>query len=123
TIKAETYPNYIAHAAKVYNDAYILAEENDIGAQVISILLYDLECENIMQTGSGRAGIMLNGGNNPKHGIRTTTPVKRIGCFALKSILENDQIILNSEELVNELISFIKAGKSFEAQEGRHDDL
>ena len=124
TIKAETYPNYIAHAAKVYNDAYILAEENDIGAQVISILLYDLECENIMQTGSaGRAGIVLNGGNNPKHGIRTTTPVKRIGCFALKSILENDQIILNSEELVNELISFIKAGKSFEAQEGRHDDL
>lgn len=124
TVKPETYPNYIAHAASVYNNAHILAEDNDIGAQIISILLYDLECENIFQTGSaGRAGVVLNGGNNMKFGIRTTTPVKRIGCFALKSILENDQIIINSEELVNELISFIKAGKSFEAQEGRHDDL
>lgn len=126
TIKPETYPNYIAHAALVYNDAYILAEDNDIGAQIISILVYDMECENIMQTGSaGRAGVVLNGGNNMKHGIKTTAPVKRIGCFNMKSLIENDQIILNSEQLVEEIISFIKAkaGKSFEAQEGRHDDL
>ena len=124
TIKPETYPNYIAHAASVYNNAYILAEDNDVGAQIISILLYDLECDNIMQTGTaGRAGTMLNDGKNIKFGIKTTTSVKRIGCFALKSIVENDQVIINSEELVSELISFIKAGKSFEAQEGRHDDL
>lgn len=124
TIKPETYPNYIAHAASVYNNAYVLAEENDIGGQIISILMHEMECENIMHTGSaGRAGVVLNGGNNPRPGIRTTTPVKRIGCFSLKSIIENDQIILNSEELVSELISFIKSKMSFEAQEGRHDDL
>lgn len=124
TIKPETYPNYIAHAAKIYNDAYVLAEDNDVGAQIISILVYDLDCENVMQTGTaGRAGTMLNAGNNQKFGIRTTSSVKRIGCFTMKSIVEHDQIILNSEELVNELQSFISSGKSFEAQEGRHDDL
>lgn len=119
------YPNYIDHASRMYNEAYILVEVNDIGGQVADILNYDLENENLLMVGqSGKKGQMLGGGKaNAKFGVRTTPAVKRIGCFAFKGLMENRQLMVNDFQIVQEISTFIAKGKSYEADVGNHDDL
>ena len=81
-----------------YNQAHVLAEINDIGQQVVDILHHDLEYENIMRAQwKGRAGQILGsgfGGGDLQMGVRTTPALKRIGCSMLKTIIENDRMII-----------------------------
>lgn len=122
TIAPSIYPNYINHASKIYNDAYILVETNDIGGQVADILNDEFENEQLLTTGStAKNGQVL--GMGTRFGVRTTTPVKRIGCFALKGLMENQQIICNDAAIVDEFFTFIAKGTSYAAQESKHDDL
>jgi hypothetical protein len=55
--------------------------------------------------------------------VRTTTPVKRIGCVNLKSLIEQDKLIVNDYQFLYELQRFIQVRNSFQAEEGAHDDL
>jgi len=129
TIAPMLYPKAIYNAARTYNDAYVLAEINDVGGQVIDILHHDMEYENIMRAQwKGRAGQLLGsgfGGGDSQMGVRTTPALKRIGCSMLKTIVENDRLIINDFEILSELTSFVanKRGTSYEAEEGRNDDL
>ena len=43
------HPNIIHDTAKMYNNALILVETNDIGQQVADIIHYDLEYENLLK--------------------------------------------------------------------------
>ncbi len=121
------YPNFIDYASKVYNNAYILVETNDVGAQVADILNYDLENENIlMVTQNGRKGQVLGAGfgsTKPRFGVKTSPAVKRIGCFALKGLIENNQLFTNDYEILQELMTFVLDGQHYEAEYGKHDDL
>lgn len=120
------YPNYINQVAKMYNEAYILVEVNDIGAQVADILHNDLEYENLIATSvKGRAGQQVSGGfsTGTQFGVRTTKQVKRIGTSNLKDLIENDKLIIEDFDVITELASFIGKGTSYEAEEGAHDDL
>ena len=123
------YPKAIYNAAYAYNQAHVLAEINDVGGQVIDILHHDLEYENILRAQwKGRAGQIAGsgfGGGDSQMGIRTTPALKRIGCAMLKTIIENDRMIINDFEILSELTSFVanKRGTSYEAEEGRNDDL
>jgi hypothetical protein len=123
------YPKAIYNAAYAYNQAHVLAEINDVGGQVIDILHHDLEYENILRAQwKGRAGQVAGsgfGGGDSQMGIRTTPALKRIGCAMLKTIIENDRMIINDFEILSELTSFVanKRGTSYEAEEGRNDDL
>ena len=123
------YPQAIFNAAKAYNEAHVLAEINDVGGQVIDILHHDLEYENILRAQwKGRAGQIAGsgfGGGDMQMGIRTTPALKRIGCAMLKTIIENDRLIINDFDILSELTSFVanKRGTSYEAEEGRNDDL
>ena len=123
------YPKAIYNAAYAYNQAHVLAEINDVGGQVIDILHHDLEYENILRAQwKGRAGQIAGsgfGGGDSQMGIRTTPALKRIGCAMLKTIIENDRMIINDFEILSELTSFVanKRGTSYEAEEGRNDNL
>ena len=90
-VETVIYPNFIDHASKIYNNAYILVETNDVGAQIADILNFDLENENLlMVTQNGRKGQILGAGFGqvkPRFGVKTTAPVKRIGSFALKGLI------------------------------------
>jgi hypothetical protein len=44
------YPNFIYQFAKLYNNAYVLVESNDVGKQVADILYHDLEYEFLFFT-------------------------------------------------------------------------
>ena len=129
TIAPVLYPKAIYNAAFAYNQAHVLAEINDIGQQVVDILHHDMEYENIMRAQwKGRAGQIVGSGfgsGDRQMGIRTTPALKRIGCAMLKTIIENDRLVINDFDILSELTSFVanKRGTSYEAEEGRNDDL
>lgn len=120
-------PTIISAFGKKYNNAYVLVEVNDIGGQVADILHYDLEYDNIlMSTNKGRSGMVLNGGfgkGESLFGVRTTVTVKKLGCSILKSLIEQDKLIIEDEEIINELLSFIAKYNTFAADDGHTDDL
>ena len=121
------YPNAIYPIAQKYNDAYILVEINDIGGQVADILYNELEYENmLMSSFRGRKGQTLDGGfgsSQTQLGVRTTKPIKRIGCSILKSMIEDDKLIITDLYIIQELVSFVAKSASFEADTGHNDDL
>lgn len=122
------YANVIYNMAKIYNNAYILVEINDIGEQVSTSILFDFEYENIIYTVSnGRGGKTVSSGfgqqSNQDRGIRTTKQVKNIGCSILKLLVEQNQLIINDFDTINELSTFSRKNASYEAETGCTDDL
>jgi hypothetical protein len=119
------YPSVILNVAKYYNNAMVLVETNDIGQQVADILQHDLEYDNlIFSYTSALNGAVVSGGfRGTSHaGVRTTKTVKKLGCSNLKSLIENDKLIINDHETIQELFRFVANGASYEAEEG-NDDL
>ena len=129
TISPMVYPTVIRAVATKYNKASVLIEINDIGGQVADILHQDLEYENVMMTTyKGRAGQVMSGGfggssSQSQLGVRTTMPVKKLGCSILKSLIEEDKLLVEDVDTINELITFIAKKNSFEADDGHTDDL
>ena len=120
------YPTVIHKTAVDYNTAWVLVEANDIGGQVADTLYYDMEYENLISsTVKGRAGQIVSAGfgKDTLFGIKTTAQVKRIGCQTLKTIIEENQLLILDFDTVAELTSFSVRGKSYAATEGNHDDL
>ena len=126
-ISPMVFPTVIKTIAEKYNGAYVLIETNDIGGQVADVLFEDLEYDNIAYTVyKGRSGQVISsgfGGSGMQKGVRTTVPVKKLGCSVLKSLVENDKLLIEDMEVINELYTFIAKGQSFEADEGHTDDL
>ena len=126
-IKPMLFPNIIHDVAKGYNGAFILVEVNDIGDQVASIIHYDLEYDNLLMASMrGRAGQVVGTGFSGKKtqlGVRTTSAVKKLGCSNLKTLLEDDKILVKDYEIISELTTFSQKHNSFEAEEGCNDDL
>ena len=120
------YPDIIFQIGKKYNMSWILLEVNDVGAQVAETLHYDLEYENIIVSSmKGRAGQQIGGGfaKNIQLGIRTSKQLKRIGCSALKEMIESDKLIISDFDTISELTTFAVKNNSYEAEEGSNDDL
>jgi len=121
------FPTVIRSLAKQYNRAFVLVEINDIGAQVADVLHEDLEYENVLMSSyMGRKGQTITGGfggKNSHFGVRTTIPVKKLGCSVLKSLVESDRIIIDDVDVIHELTTFVAKRQSYEADDGYNDDL
>lgn len=120
------YAEIIFQVAKSYNNAAVLVEINDIGEQVGHALHYDFEYDNILFTeNAGRVGKRISTGFNASvdKGVRTTKQVKSVGCSILKLLVEQNQLIVNDFHTIEELSTFSRKGQSYEAEEGKHDDL
>ena len=126
-ISPMVYPTVIKTIADKYNTAYVLIETNDIGSQVADVLYEDLEYENMASTVyKGRSGQVISsgfGGSQMQRGVRTTIPVKKLGCSVLKSLVENNKLLIHDMDVINELYTFVAKGQSFESDEGHNDDL
>jgi len=120
-------PNAVFMVGNKYNTAHALIEINDIGAQVADILHHDLEYDNILVTSvRGRKGQTLDGGFGSAQsqlGVRTTKAVKRLGCSIIKSMVEENKIIIEDFDTIEEMVSFVAKANSYEAEKGHHDDL
>jgi hypothetical protein len=120
------YAAIVHNIAKLYNEAFLLVEVNDIGGQVSDILYMDYGYENMVFTeNAGRTGKRVSGGfgKNVDRGIRTTKSVKSVGCSVLKMLIEQNQFIVNDYNTIQELSRFSRRGNSYEAESGAHDDL
>lgn len=109
-----------------YNRAFLLVESNDIGGQISDILYHDFEYDNMLFTEAmGRNGKRISSGfgKNVEKGIRTTRNVKSIGCSVMKMLIEQNQLIIQDHETIQELSTFSKKHNSYEAENGKHDDL
>jgi hypothetical protein len=126
-IKPMLFPSIIDQIGKVYNYAWVLIEVNDIGDQVANILHFDLEYDNVLMCSMrGRAGQLVGSGFSGKKsqlGVRMTASVKKLGCSNLKTLVEDDKLIINDYDIISELTTFIQKHNSFEAEEGCNDDL
>jgi hypothetical protein len=126
-IKPMIFPSIIYEVAKTYNNSFILCEVNDIGDQVASILQYDLEYDNILMCSMrGRAGQIVGQGFSGKKtqlGVKMSKTVKKVGCLNLKTMIEENKLLLNDYDIISELTTFIQKNNSFEAEDGCNDDL
>jgi hypothetical protein len=127
TIKPMLFPSVIYEVAKNFNEAFILCEVNDVGDQVASILQYDLEYQNLLMCSMrGRAGQIVGqgfSGNKTQLGVKMSKTVKKVGSFNLKTLIEEDKLLLCDYDTISELTTFIQKHNSFEAEEGCNDDL
>ena len=123
------YPKIIDSAGKLYNNAAVMVEINDIGGQIADILHNEYEYEGLIKAiWKGRAGQIVGGGfggGDSQLGVRTTSSLKRIGCSNLKTIIENDKLIISDFDVLSELTTFVanKRGTNYEAEDGMTDDL
>lgn len=121
------YPSVIHKVAVDYNQAYVLIETNDVGKQVTDIMHQEIEYPNLLQcTFRGRKGQTCDGGfggNATQVGVSTSVPVKRIGCSVLKSLIEEDKLIVTDYATIHEMSCFVSKKSSYEAEAGQHDDL
>ncbi len=126
-IKPMLFPSVIYEVAKNYREAFILCGVNEVGDQVASILQYDLEYQNLLMCSMrGRAGQIVGQGFSGKKtqlGVKMSKTVKKVGSLNLKTMIEEDKLILWDYEIISELTTFIQKNNSFEAEEGCNDDL
>jgi len=126
TISPLLYPSVIYNVARRYNNAYVLVETNNIGQQVVDILHYDLEYENIFTLEHHNIkGQHISAGfkRSVSFGIKTTKSVKKIGCANLKTLIETDKLLVEDFDTISELNTFVRIKDSYEAEEGNHDDM
>ena len=120
------FADMINKVGKIYNEAQVLVEINDIGGQVSDVLFLDFGYENILFTETmGRSGKRISGGfgKNVDRGIRTTKSVKTIGCSILKMLIEQDQLLVHDHHTIEEFKRFSKHDFSYAAEAGAHDDM
>ena len=108
------FPDIIYKYAKVYNEAYVIIEANDQGGVVCNGLYYDHEYENMHVSSAIKANAL---------GVEMNRKIKRLGCSAIKDILETNKIHIQDENTILEISTFEAKGQSFEASDGNHDDL
>lgn len=106
----------------VYNKAYILVESNSIGYNVCSDLWGTYEYDNLMKSTVVKAQNQMTSSSRSELGVRMTKKTKSLGCSNLKELIENDILIINDNETIKELFSFIKDGDTYKAEKGKNDD-
>jgi hypothetical protein len=119
-ISTTLFPGLIHNIAIKYNNSSVLIETNDMGESVANSLFYDYEYELTLMAKLDK--ITSWGGQGTRPGVRTTTKSKRMGCDALKEMVESDKLIINDLDILFELSNFVTKGKSYAADSG-NDDL
>ena len=114
--------SYIADTCKNEgSNIYWSVENNGIGEAAL-IVIQDFGEENI-------PGLFISEPIRKGHvrkfrkGFNTTHGSKTSACARLKTMIENDKLIIRSKPLVSELKAFISIGSSFRAKPGATDDL
>ena len=110
------FAHLIAEIGEIYNNAYVLVENNDIGKTVLHELNDEIEYENIISFDeTNLRSINL--------GIRTTRKTKKEGITILKNLLEKERFITYDKDTIIQISGFAMKNNSYEASEGYKDDI
>lgn len=112
-------PVLLNKIGRMYNMALILVENNDLGESVGNALWYDWEYDNLVWTHNEQIA------GHGAIGVKTTRKVKSVGNNALKSLVENHQLILHDFRIIQELAVYVRQKKGlYGAQDTSiNDDL
>jgi hypothetical protein len=118
------FASVVGQCGKKYNEALVVVESNNSsGGIVLEVLWNDIEYDNLLMSSVKDSQTVASyGGKRSTPGVRTTAKTKSIGCSYLKDLIETDQLIIKDWKTFQELTTFIRKGKSYEAKKGNHDD-
>jgi hypothetical protein len=124
-IKPEVYSYNVKNIANSYNESYLLCEVNDIGNQTAKDLMEDEYPNMLMCSTKSRSGQCVGQNLSGKYefGVKMQKNIKKIGCLKLKTLIEENILIINDSEIFSELTTFVQKGATFEAESGKNDDL
>ena len=108
------FPDIIVRVAKLYNEAIVIIENNDVGTVVCNTVYYDYEYENTFVQSTIKAGGI---------GVTMSKRIKRIGCSNMKDLIEQSKLEIIDSETISEISTFESKGSSYQASGGNHDDL
>lgn len=123
TTPTQLLPDIIEGIAANYNDAWVCVEAEKNGIQVAYDLYYVNEYENVFLSETDKSKIILSFGRSAKPGVKMSKGVKAIGCSTLKSLVDNNILLIRDSRIVDELGNFIPSGASYAAAKGCNDDL
>ena len=112
---------YLQSETQNANGIYWSVENNGIGEAAL-IVIADFGEENI-------PGLFVSEPMRKGHvrkfrkGFNTTHGTKITACSRLKTMLENDKMIVHSKPFISELKNFVATGSSYQAKTGQSDDL
>jgi hypothetical protein len=112
---------YISDETGNPNGIYWSVENNGIGEAAL-IVINDFGEENI-------PGLFISEPIRKGHvrkfrkGFNTTHSSKITACSRLKTMVENDKMLIRSKPLISELKGYVATGSSFQAKLGLTDDL
>jgi len=113
--------DYIAEMTQTPNNIYYSIENNTLGEAGL-VVISDMGEENIKGTFLSQP---VTPGSSRLHrkGFTTTNRSKLTVCAKFKSLIESKKMIINSQNLISELKTFVAHGASFSAKQGERDDL
>ena len=97
------FSNIVDRLSYFYNRGYIMCENNGEGSAVIQRLWWELENENLVNTGSKAKNL----------GIRSTRITKPRAVLLMKKLIEDGSVKLVDRNTVEELASFIEEKNKF----------
>jgi hypothetical protein len=103
------------------NGIYWSVENNGIGEACL-LVINDFGEENI-------PGLFVSEPMRKGHvrkfrkGFNTTHGTKITACSRLKTMIENDKMVIHSKPFISELKNFVATGSSYQAKSGQSDDL
>jgi hypothetical protein len=112
---------YIETETKNPQGIYWSVENNGLGEAAL-IVINDYGEENI-------PGLFVSEPIRKGHvrkfrkGFNTTHSTKVTACSRLKTMIENDKMLINSKPFISELKGYVATGSSFQAKSGMTDDL
>ena len=119
-------PELLNNIGYYYNTAPILIETN-VANEIGHLLFADLEYPNVLRTKRDIKAknklVLCYQGRKAQIGLCNNHQTKALGCSALKSLIENDQLLICDPHTISEFTTFIVSGKTFAAQVGTNDDL
>ena len=112
---------YIEQETKNTQGIYWSVENNGLGEAAL-IVINDFGEENI-------PGLFVSEPMRKGHvrkfrkGFNTTHGTKVTACSRLKTMIENDKMVIHSKPLLSELKGYVATGSSYQAKSGMSDDL
>ena len=113
TVKAGPFARIIDQISKMYNNAYFIIENNEVGKQVTEEVWYTLENPNLLNTEKAGKGL----------GTKADKRSKLDACLELQRVIDAGILIIHDGVTIAELSRFEELHPNvFAAAKGNHDD-
>lgn len=114
TVKIGEFSRIVDYISKLYNNAYYILENNDVGKQVAEELWYTLENTNMINTEKAGHGL----------GTKADKRSKLDACMELKRVMDAGFLKIHDAVTIKEISTFEEQNTPnvFKASKGNHDD-